>query len=211
MNDPLQGGVRAALERPHRLGMIGGDLDEQIAHCAGFLLIVDQVAPSATGRAADLGSGGGIPGVYLAAARPGWSWRLIEIRTGRATELERMTLRLGLSAAVETRAAQDVAHDRDHREGYDLVTARSFGPPALVAECAAGLLTVGGTLVVSEPPSAAAPDERWPVEELAGLGFGPAELRTTEVGRFVVVPKTGATPAAVPRRPARADRGWYVA
>jgi 16S rRNA (guanine527-N7)-methyltransferase len=46
---------------------------------------------------------------------------------------------------------------------------RSFGPPAVVAECAAPFLEVGGRLVVSEPPG---PLDRWDhAEELAELGL----------------------------------------
>lgn len=209
MSDSLQGRVRPALERPHRLGMIGGDLDDQLAHCAGFLAVIDAVAPAESGRGADLGSGGGVPGIYLAAARPGWSWRFIEIRTGRAAELERMSLQLRLSATVDTRPAQDVGHDPDHRERYDLVTARSFGPPALAAECGAGLLALGGRLVVSEPPSESADRERWPADELGQLGFGPAEMRGDHAGRFAVLTKVDGAPPAVPRRPPRGERGWF--
>ena len=52
------------------------------------------------------------------------------------------------------------------------MTARSFGPPAATAECAAPLLAVGGLLVVSEPPDG--PD-RWPADALAALGLEPSD------------------------------------
>ena len=42
---------------------------------------------------------------------------------------------------------------------FDMVVARSFGPPPVLAECAAPLLKVGGWLLVSEPPSTEATDE----------------------------------------------------
>jgi 16S rRNA (guanine527-N7)-methyltransferase len=55
----------------------------------------------------------------------------------------------------------------------DMVVARSFGPPATVAECAAPFLRVGGVLLVSEPPGA--PD-RWPAPGLEQLGLVPGSV-----------------------------------
>ena len=208
MNAELQRRVRAALERSHRLGMIGGDLDDQLAHCASFVRVLGEFVPLDEPRlAADLGTGGGVPGVYMAAATPSWIWRLIEIRTGRADELERQVARLGLDTEVDVRPAQLVGQDPDHRARYDVVTAREFGPPPLVAECAAGLVRDGGIVVVSEPPDTAQGD-RWPPAGLAAWGFGPVERRLEGSSHFAVLRKTGTTPNEVPRTPPRADRGW---
>jgi 16S rRNA (guanine527-N7)-methyltransferase len=63
------------------------------------------------------------------------------------------------------------------RGTVDGLVARSFGPPATTAECAAPLLAVGGLLVVSDPPDAG---DRWPVEGLALLGLVP--VRRAETG-----------------------------
>jgi 16S rRNA (guanine527-N7)-methyltransferase len=70
----------------------------------------------------------------------------------------------------------------DARGSFDLVVARSFGPPAVTAECAAPLLRVGGRLVVSEPPDET--KHRWagaPVQQLGmedeGVAGTPAMQR----------------------------------
>ncbi len=66
--------------------------------------------------------------------------------------------------------------------------ARSFGAPAVTAECGVGFLETGGVLLVSEPPGGEA--ARWDARGLRALGFdGPrivtagetsgAELRLT--------------------------------
>jgi 16S rRNA (guanine527-N7)-methyltransferase len=67
------------------------------------------------------------------------------------------------------------------RGEFDAVVARSFGPPAVTAECAAPFLVVGGRLVVSEPPGDDRDDEgigasaptppRWPAKGLARVGL----------------------------------------
>ena len=49
-------------------------------------------------------------------------------------------------------AAEAAGHDPLLRGQFDLVTARSFGRPAVTAECAAPFLRREGLLVVSEPP-----------------------------------------------------------
>jgi 16S rRNA G527 N7-methylase RsmG len=48
--------------------------------------------------------------------------------------------------------AEDVAGDPQLASSFDLVTVRSFGPLAVVAECAVRFLMIGGVLVVSEQP-----------------------------------------------------------
>jgi 16S rRNA (guanine527-N7)-methyltransferase len=78
------------------------------------------------------------------------------------------------------------------------VVSRSFGPPPVVAECAAPLLRVGGHLVVSEPPARedgtdGSGPTRWPPEDLAALGLEPdpppleSDPRATAAGfaRFI--------------------------
>lgn len=211
MTDSLQSRVRTALERSHRLGMIGGDLDEQLAHCASFFRAIEQVAEvgGTDVVAVDLGTGGGVPGVYLATATPDWQWRLVEMRTGRATELERQVMRSGLSAGVDTRPAQVVGHDRALREQVSVVTARAFGPPALVAECAAGLLAIGGSAVVSEPPDQST-EARWPSDALRAWGFDPVEVLEIDGHRFARLRKVAPAPDDVPRLPPRGDRGWLI-
>ena len=69
---------------------------------------------------------------------------------------------------VEHGRAEDAGRDPRWRGQFDLVAARSFGPPAVTAECGVPFLRVGGALLVAEPPDS--PDERWPaapLEELA--------------------------------------------
>ena len=89
-------------------------------------------------------------------------------------------LDLGDRCRIAVGRAEELARDRSLRGGFDLVTARSFGPPATTAECAVGFLAPGGQLVVTEPPlgSLRAIDGsgRWPSEGLSSLGFGSAEL-----------------------------------
>jgi len=61
----------------------------------------------------------------------------------------------------------------DLREAFEVVTSRSFGPPAITAESGAAFLKVEGWMVVSEPPETAVGD-RWPALGLREVGLSPA-------------------------------------
>ena len=95
--------------------------------------------------------------------------------------------RLGVASRVRvvTDRAEVAGRSPDLRSSFDAVVARSFGPPAVTAECAAGFLPAGGFLVVSEPPADEEPGDRWPDTGLAELGFGPAARLGTATAGFV--------------------------
>jgi 16S rRNA (guanine527-N7)-methyltransferase len=93
--------------------------------------------------------------------------------------------------------AEEFAHEPGLRESFTLVTARSFAEPAVTAEIAAGLVEMGGALIVSEPPE---PDSRrWPAGGLAELGFGEPDRNVGDSGTFAVIPKISPAPADRPR------------
>jgi hypothetical protein len=145
------------------------------------------------GRVLDLGSGGGLPGLVLAAHRPELELTLLESRERACRFLREAVAELGLArvAVVEARA-EEAARRPDLREEFEAVVARSFGPPPVTAECAAGFLRVGGHLVVSEPPDEEGPDvpsPRWPAEGLEALGFGPAIRNAASGATFVSLAK----------------------
>lgn len=151
-------------------------------------------------RVVDLGSGGGLPALVIARRCPELRLTLVEAQQRRASFLVEAIDRLGLASRVSVVAdrAERVGKDLSQRGGYQAATARAFGPPAVVAECAAPLLEQGGILVVSEPPSAVL-SERWPADGLAALGMGPARLDAQE-RRFVAIPQRRPCPGRFPRR-----------
>lgn len=157
-----------------QLGFLGpGAVEAHIRHATAFVAAV----PAAPARALDLGAGGGVPGLVLAAtAWPTTTWCLLDARARRTAFLREAVAALDLTDRVEvlTARAEEVAHRPTHRGRHDLVVARSFGPPAVTAECGAPLLRVGGHLVVSEPPDVPVA-QRWPSPAVAELGLAPAE------------------------------------
>jgi hypothetical protein len=188
--------------------------DDQIDHALRFAAAYGAATPA---HAADLGTGGGPPGLVLAAlCWPATSWWFIEVRRARAQFLREAIISLGLEgrvAVVEERA-EVVGRSSALRGQVDLVTARSFGAPAVVAECAAPLLVVGGLLIVSEPPGAGAPTAdaectvdgaRWPPGGLLDLGMAPARA-VAGPPSFAVIEQCSPCPDRFPRRAGRPER-----
>jgi 16S rRNA (guanine527-N7)-methyltransferase len=131
--------------------------------------------PEHAGRVLDLGSGAGVPGLVLADAHPTLGLVLLDSGARRGRFLRQAIAELGLVDRVEVveERAETAARHPAWRGAVDAVVARSFGSPAVTAECAVGFLRLGGCLVVSEPPEPDA-SSRWPSEALADLGLGPA-------------------------------------
>lgn len=148
----------------------GQGADALADHARGFVdPMADPIAEVT--RVLDLGSGGGVPGLVIAALLPGATVTLLDASVSRTDWLRRVVGRLGWSDRVQvvTGRAEVLAHDDAWRGSQDAVVARSFAPPLVTAEAAAALLRIGGRLIVSEPPR---PDPaRWPAAALADLGL----------------------------------------
>ena len=177
--------------RVHGFIGAGQDVEQLAAHACGFAVPIADGLPIL-----DLGSGAGVPGLVLAALRPDVEVVLVDSSVGRTDWLRRAVGRLGWRGRVDvvTAPAEALAHDLAWRRTRPAVVARSFAPPMVTAEVAAGLLQPGGLLVVSEPPTADA--GRWPSAELAELGL---RRRAWADDRYAVLESVVAPPADAPR------------
>jgi 16S rRNA (guanine527-N7)-methyltransferase len=176
-------------------GFLGpGPVEPHIAHALGFAAAFD-AAPS---RLADLGSGGGVPGLVLAELWPEAEVVLIDAHERRTEFLRRVVPQLERSTplTVVRERAEVLGRDSTHRGSFDAVVARGFGPPAATAECAAPLLRVQGRLVVSEPPEDIG---RWDAERLALLGLWLRPAVEGPAGRFQGLDQVSPCPSKYPR------------
>lgn len=156
------------------LGYLGpGDPWDHVGHSLAFADAFRTSTDTDPANALDLGSGGGVPGLVLARLTwPSTEWVLLDGSTKRVDFLSEAIDEMKLSGRVVALAerAEVTGRDSARRGAFDLVVSRSFGPPAVVAECAAPLLRVGGCLIVSEPPGGRAAD-RWPSVAVSNFGL----------------------------------------
>ncbi len=178
----------------------------------------------AGGRLLDLGSGGGYPGLPLAVALPFREAALVDSIgkkarfLGTAAEAAAAAMRaIGETAprieAIPARAEQ-LAGDPDHREAWDVVTARAVGSLAEVVELALPLLRLGGRLVCwKRDDGRGTLQAELDVARLVTGAVGGGTGRVIEAAapdpathRLVQVFKEHRTPPGFPRAPAERRR-----
>jgi 16S rRNA (guanine527-N7)-methyltransferase len=204
-------------------GFLGpGPIERHLRHAQGFVTLARTESEGESPRMLDLGSGGGLPGLVVAEAWPEATMVLLEANERRAQFLERAVAACGFQGRVSVvhQRAEIFGRDPAYRATFDGVVVRSFGAPAVVAECAAPLLRVGGWLIVSEPPVDDGPEaldgepaveqqsgprlereeaSRWPANKLAVLGLEPTQSVRTEFG-YQILRQAIPCPDRFPRR-----------
>jgi 16S rRNA (guanine527-N7)-methyltransferase len=122
---------------------------------------------------------------------------LLDAMVRRTEFLRAACVRLGIAERVTVVCERAEAGARDPvlRGQFDVVTARSFGPPAVTAECGGGFARVGGYLVVSEPPDDR--EDRWSDPGLAELGLERVDARSR---RFALLRRVRPLGDRYPRR-----------
>jgi 16S rRNA (guanine527-N7)-methyltransferase len=195
--------IRQTLERSADLGFLGGmPIGEQIDHALGFVAAVESELKRPPHSVIDLGTGGGLPGLVLTSC---WSASRIvlldanERRTGFLIE-EIEGWRPEAQVEVVRGRAEEIGRDDRFRQQFEVLTSRSFGSPAVTAECGAPLLSAGGLMLVSEPPQAS-DESRWPETDLAQLGLSPvSSMRFDDRFGYRLLRKVGPTSDRYPRR-----------
>ena len=188
-----------ALEESRARDFLGPvPFEQQIEHATGFAQSWADVSTDAPTTFLDLGSGGGLPGLVL-----------LDLWGCQATFLDSMEKRTAFlrevltwdgapsGGRVETGRAEALARSARLNEKFDLVTARSFGPPAVAAECATRFLKVGGYFIVSEPPDDDSPS-RWKPDAVGQLGLHVVE-RVRHGAAYQILKKVRPTPDRFPR------------
>ncbi|MCC6224341.1 MAG: class I SAM-dependent methyltransferase [Thermoleophilia bacterium] len=154
------------------------------------------------GPVVDVGSGGGSPGLPLAAALPELAFTLLEASSRRCAFLERAAAPFPNVRVVWARAEE---HGRaDGRDAYAVALARALAPPAVAAEWCLPLVRPGGLCILfagaeAEGLAAAA-------QALAAAMVESRPVAGSRGKRLLVLAKLGPTPPRFPRRPGVARR-----
>jgi 16S rRNA (guanine527-N7)-methyltransferase len=165
------------------------DLEEaRRVHVEGALAALELLGQ---GPVVDVGSGGGSPGIPLAAARLDLRFVLLESQRQKCAFLEDWTAALPNVAVVCARAEE---HARGAgREAYGTALARALAPASVATEWCLPLLREGGVAILFVGPSA------HPSQVAAAARLIGGELAAAPPG-FLLIRKTGPTPARFPRR-----------
>jgi 16S rRNA (guanine527-N7)-methyltransferase len=140
------------------------------------------------GPLVDVGSGGGTPGIPLAATLPEVEVTLLEAERRKADFLRSWEDEFPNLRVVWGRAEEQPT------DAYALAVAKALAPPPVAAEWCLPLVREGGTVVLWVGPSADAQAAGDVAEQVGG------ELVDSPPG-FLVLRKIGPTPPGFPRRP----------
>jgi 16S rRNA (guanine527-N7)-methyltransferase len=146
------------------------DRDEAMQRHIADALTLLPFLPSGPHRLADVGSGGGVPGIPLAIVRPDAQVVLIESTRKKAAFLREVVQQLQLqSVQVDDRRAEAVARD-DGRESFDVVVVRAVATLNWLAEWCLPLVRVGGRVLAMKGPriSEELPQARRALDPLGG-------------------------------------------
>jgi 16S rRNA (guanine527-N7)-methyltransferase len=132
-------------------------------------------------RVADVGSGGGLPGIPLQIVAPRLGVTMIEATGKKARFLRRAVQRLSLEGvAVLNGRVEEIGRTGEHRGAYDVATVRAVARLSVVAEYCVPLLRVGGHVIAMKG--------RLHGEEVSEGGRA-AEMTGAEVREIITVPR----------------------
>lgn len=166
----------------------------------------------AEGRAIDVGTGGGLPGLVWAICRPKLHVTLLDSITKKCAAVENIARLMDLKN-VTVVCARSEEYAKQQREKFHVAAARAVCAAGILAEYLSPFVRHRGKAIAFKGPKV--------VEEIElvgnkwkGLGFSSPKLSPYELGDmkryFLIWEKIGETPKGIPRRPGMAEKfPWY--
>jgi 16S rRNA (guanine527-N7)-methyltransferase len=187
----LDAWVRAVVEAPGLTSL--RDVDEARRMLLEDSLRGAEIVGELEGPIVDVGSGGGAPGIPLAAALPDHEVTLLEAERRKVEFLRRWEAELPNVRVVWGRA-EDQETDR-----FGVAVAKALAQPPVAAEWCLPLVQAGGAAVLWVGPSVEIDRVARVADQLAAA---PPELRDG----LLVIRKLAPTPEGFPRRPGMARK-----
>jgi 16S rRNA (guanine527-N7)-methyltransferase len=191
------------------LTRIVDERDAAVKHYLDSLLFLAQLPAELHDkplRLIDVGAGAGIPGIPMLIMRPHWQGLLLD-SVGKKVQFMNDALQaLGLTASRAQHArAEELAREKDHRDGYDLGVARAVAALPELLELTLPFIKPGGILLVSK--GAKGPEELASagpaLKALHGRLRSQARLDLPEEAgerHLYVIDKHDRTPSGYPRK-----------
>jgi 16S rRNA (guanine527-N7)-methyltransferase len=182
----LQSWLQAVLETPGLTAL--RDAEEARRMLLEDSLRAADLVAGFEGPIVDVGSGGGAPGIPLAAVLPDREVTLLEAEQRKADFLRRWEAELPNLHVVWGRA------EEQETDRFGVAVAKALAQPPVAAEWCLPLVRPGGAAVLWVGPSA---DVERVAQVAEQLGAAPPEERDG----LLVIRKVGPTPPGFPRRP----------
>ncbi|UHA75985.1 16S rRNA (guanine(527)-N(7))-methyltransferase RsmG [Paenibacillus sp. 481] len=158
-------------------------------------------------KMADIGSGAGFPGIPLKIMFPHIQLTIVDSLNKRIQFLTHLVEQLGLSGVTCLHGrAEEVARKPEHRDQYDLVTARAVARLNVLNEFCLPFVAPGGMFAAMKGtnPTEEIAEAKKSLQVLQGRLVADHLLELPEEKserHIIIVEKKGATPKAYPRKP----------
>jgi 16S rRNA (guanine527-N7)-methyltransferase len=162
----------AKWNRVYNLTAIRDRAQMDVQHVNDALAVLPYLPDEREVRVLDVGSGGGIPGIPIAIARPEWHVTLLDANRKKVAFLTQATIELRLPNA---RAIASRIEDLPRSETFGVVISRAFADLSTFARLAVPHVAGDGLLVAMKGAL--------PNDEIAAL---PADVRVTRAPRLTV-------------------------
>ena len=152
----------------------------------------------------DVGTGGGFPGVPLAALCPGKNFVLADSLAKRLRVIDAVAIESGITNITTVHGrAEDLGRNPDYRETFDVCVSRAVASLPVLLEYCLPFVKVGGTFIAYKGPEA---EEEIKISSAALKKLGGKIDRIVDASdgtyshNLIVITKSSSTPKAYPRK-----------
>jgi 16S rRNA (guanine527-N7)-methyltransferase len=158
-------------------------------------------------RFIDVGTGSGIPGIPIRILLPDIHLVLLDSTAKKTAFLHHLKQKLALdNVEVVVGRAEEVAHQTQYREKFNVVLSRAVAPLHTLVELTLPFCSIGG-IFVAQKKGSIEPETSQATKAISLLGAKLRETKRvnleefTDERRLIIIEKISPTPKLYPRRP----------
>lgn len=168
-------------------------------------------------KVADLGTGGGFPGIPLAIASPEKKFVLIDSLRKRLKIIDELCEELDIKNVMTVHArAEELGNDKEHREKYDVCVSRAVARLNVLVEWGLPLVKLNGAMIAFKGLKAEEEVEeaKKAIKILGGrldrIYKYSLESEEAQSHSLVIIKKENNTPKKYPRKPGKAKEAPII-